>query len=188
MIRSGRLLPLAAFLALPLAAVFLLGGGDSREEIPLPQESHDAFLAEMKSNMANLRELTRAIATGDYREAARVAESREEGGYHMWTATEDLGLAEARLARLPSQVEGVGAPELSGAQPGTQGPLGVIPAEFRALSLDLKKAAHRFTLLAETVTSPADPRVSAALNQAYQDLVSACQACHEQYRIHRQGQ
>jgi predicted mannosyl-3-phosphoglycerate phosphatase (HAD superfamily) len=187
MTRSGRFLPLAAFLALPLAAVVLLGGGDSREEIPLPREIHDAFLVEMKSNMANLRDLTRAIATGNYSEAARVAESPAEFGHHIWTVMEEEGLLEARLVRLGIQAEGAREQNMLGAERGTQAPFRAIPAEFRALGLDLTEAARRFTLLAQNVDSPVDPRASAALNHAYQDLVSACQACHAQYRIPREG-
>ncbi|MCF8479755.1 MAG: hypothetical protein K9H25_04940 [Rhodospirillum sp.] len=185
MIHSARLLSFAAFLALPLTAVMLLGGGDRREEIRLPDDTHAAFRAEMKSHMISLRDLTRAMATGDYREAARVAEDRVEFGHFMWTAMEEDGLSEARIARLRTEVEERSDREVLGSEDtGSRGTLAV-PMEFRTLGRNLKTAALRFTLLAQKVDSPADPRTSTALNHAYQDLVAACQACHELYRIPR---
>jgi hypothetical protein len=183
--QTGRILAFLAFLTLPLGLVVALGERDSRSVIGLPGEAQGPFRAEMKTHMVSLKDLTRAMAEGDYREAARVAEARVDFGHAMWTAMANAGVPEPRVSRLRAALEERSDRGLLGPEGGAAGGTLALPMDFRVMGRNLKEAAHRFSLVARTVDSPANAQGSAAVNRAYQDMVAACQACHDSYRFPR---
>ena len=134
---------------------------DLREAVTLPPEVKDAFLAEMRGHMGNLDDILLAIAEGDFKAAADIADITMDFGHRMWEGQRHGGQGSG-------QGRGFGR---------------FMPEAFRAMGQGFHEAAAQFAVKARAV----GPNPSAADYQRVlghlQQITAACRGCHDAFRI-----
>ncbi len=164
---------------------------DPRTEIALPADVAAGFLAEMRTHMANLDDIVAALAEGDFRGAATIADINMTFGHHRWKTMAANGATEAEIAAVKDLIAkmqaGKGMPPGSGMRLGGMG-MGpgfgrYMPEDFRAMGMTFHEAADGFAKKARSVPTPASAADYAAVLESLQELTGACRGCHDAFRV-----
>ncbi len=154
----------AAFLGLTALVPAAADEFARRQPVELPADAEAVFRAQMLTHVVSLNDILKALAAGDYEEAARVV----DGG---------MGIA-----------RGAGADLTGAAAPG--GPAGpglgygrYMPERFLELGGRFHAAANDFADLARAL--PAEPSAAEhqALLGALADVTTQCAACHDSFVV-----
>lgn len=177
----------ASNLALPARAA------DDREVITLPPEVKDGFLAEMRGHMTNLNDIISALAEGDFKQAADIAELRMDFGHRMWRALDQQGLSAEEILAMKARMKAAGKTQgqgQGGGQGGGQGMGGgghgmgrYMPPDFRAMGRAFHEAAGDFASAARAAGDPPSLADYQSVMDGLQALTANCLGCHEAYRI-----
>lgn len=195
---------LAASLTLPLAPVS--AEEDPRAAVSLPADVATAFLAEMRTHMANLDDVMAALADEDFKAAASIAELQMTQGHHRWAAMAEEGASDEeiaaakerfkamRAARGGAMGSGSGRGKGMGQGKGMGGGMGMggmmgpgfgryIPEDFRAMGDSFHEAAESFAATARSVAPPATPADYQQVLEKLQEVTTSCRACHDAFRV-----
>ncbi|TQV77847.1 cytochrome c [Denitrobaculum tricleocarpae] len=192
---------LAASLALPLAPVS--AEEDPRAAVQLPADVAAAFLAEMRTHMANLDDVMAALAEEDFEAAASIAELQMTQGHHRWASMAKQGASEEEIAAAKERFKArraardgqmgdgqMGAGGGQGQGKGMGGGMAMgpgfgryMPEDFRAMGDVFHEAAESFAATARNAASPATPEDYRALLEGLQEITMACRACHDAYKV-----
>lgn len=165
---------------------------DDRQVIKVPSEIKAMFLEEMRSHLDNLNEITLAIASGDFKGAAYVAETKMTFGHGMRTLMLDQGLTPEQIDAIMESMRqqnggtmGRGKGMGKGMGGGGQG-MGMgryMPDEVRQLGQTFHEAAANFAKVAKSVSSPATAEDYQNVFNALSETIDVCSACHSSYRV-----
>lgn len=188
---------LAAGLAGPLAP--LSAEEDPRATVSLPADVAAAFLAEMRTHMANLDDVVAALAEGDFKAAASIAELQMTQGHHRWAAMAEQGASDEEIAAAKEQFktmrdarggqmgkgQGMGKGRGMGGGGMGMGPgFGrYMPEDFRAMGDSFHEAAESFATSARSVATPATPTDYRSVLEGLQEVTTTCRACHDAFRV-----
>ena len=178
-------------LSLLLAAPAL--AEDPRQPIELPPEVRDAFLAEMRTHLANLDDIVAALASGDFDEAAQVAEIKMAFGHYRWQAMSDAGATDEEIAEAkerfgqPGTGRGTG-PGMGAGMGRGMGMMGpgfgrYMPDDFRAMGFAFHDATQAFAETARAVGDPPTTEDYQAVLDALWNVTVNCRGCHDAFRV-----
>lgn len=169
---------------------------DPRAAVALPAAVAAAFLAEMRTHMANLDDVMAALAEEDFKGAASIAELQMTQGHHRWAAMAEQGASEAEIAaakerfKARREARGSGSGQGKGMDQGRGmgGGMGpgfgrYMPEDFRAMGEVFHEAAEGFAATARAASSPATAADYRAVLEGLQEVTMACRACHDAYKV-----
>lgn len=184
--------PTLAFVAFSLLVTSPALAEDPRQPVELPPDVRDAFLAEMRTHLANLDDIVAALADGNFDEAARVAEINMAFGHYRWQAMADAGATDEEIAaakerfgtpgtgRGMGQGMGRGMGQGMGAGPGFGR---YMPDDFRAMGLAFHDTTQGFAETARAVGDPPTVEDYQAVLGGLWTITLNCRACHDSFRI-----
>ncbi|MEZ5842019.1 MAG: hypothetical protein R3D02_16870 [Hyphomicrobiales bacterium] len=104
--------------ALGAAGLLLAAGStlaDDRQVVELPPQVREMFLAEMRGHLADLDDVVAALAAGDFKGAAKLAEERMQIGHRMMERMQGMGATPEQMeamrqhmAQMHEQMGGMG--------------------------------------------------------------------------------
>lgn len=188
---------LTVCLALPATAIS--AEEDPRAAVSLPADVAAAFLAEMRTHMANLDDVVAALAEEDFKTAASIAELQMTQGHHRWATMAENGASDEEIAAAKARFKakraarngqmGAGSGQGKGMGGGSGG-MGMgpgfgryMPEGFRAMGDSFHEAAESFAATARSLANPAGREDYRSVLEGLQEVTSACRACHDAYRI-----
>jgi len=165
---------------------------DDREILKVPSDIQNRLLTNMRTQFANLDDVLYALGEGDFQAAADIAELRMTMGHSRWQQMIEQGksmeeIAAERKRFLELDMEERRKLETEGVQHG-QGLGRFMPADFRGMGQAFHAAADELArILRETPETPSAENYRQAF-AALEEVTAACHACHETYRVPRQGE
>ncbi|MBF0250061.1 MAG: cytochrome c [Alphaproteobacteria bacterium] len=178
--------------ALVLGAAWAHGvpaaASDARELIALPDQVRDGFLTEMRGHMGNLDDILAALAAGDFKQAANIADIRMDFGHVMWEGMMAQGMTadEALAMKEKMRAQGMGMGQGMGQGRGQGRGMGMgrfMPDDFRAMGSGLHEAAAAFAARARAAETPPTAKDFQDTMDALQGVTAVCRGCHETYRV-----
>ena len=179
-------------LTLSAGTVPLSAAEDLREPVALPPEIKDAFLAEMRGHMGNLDDILAALAEGDFKSAADIADITMDFGHRIWEGLAAQGMSAEEILAVKKSMRGLGMGtgqhqgRGQGQGQGTGQGRGFgrfMPEGFRAMGQDFHEAAASFAVALRAMgpePSAADYRTAIGL---LGEVTAACRGCHDAYRV-----
>lgn len=183
----------------PAAAALLLlalpaQAQDPRTPIELPADVKEAFLAQMRTHLANLDEVVAALAQGDFEQAARVAEINMAFGHRRWEEMAKAGASDEDIAAAkenfsPPRAGGMGQGRgMGGGMGGGMMGLGpgfgrYMPDDFRAMGQGFHDATQEFAAAARAVSDPPTPEDYQNVLDQLWNVTLNCRGCHDSFRI-----
>ncbi len=155
---------------------------DDREAVNLPPEIQDAFLTEMRGHMGNLDDILTAIAEGNFKEAADIAELKMDFGHSIWEGMAAEGMSADEIRAQKQKMQQGGGQH----QPGAGGGRGMgrfMPQGFRDMGQNFHKAAGEFAAKARAVGAQPSAADYRSVIGALEAVTANCQSCHETFRV-----
>ncbi|MCW9002061.1 MAG: cytochrome c [Rhodospirillales bacterium] len=159
---------------------------DVRQGIKLDPQIKEQFLAEMRGHMASLDDIVAAISTGDFAEAAQVADIRLDYGHRMWGAMEEEGATPEQIAAMKERMKSAGMGPGRGQGMGMGGGMGFgryMPPEFRQMGFSMHDASQKLVAALKASAKPPVANDYANVLSALSELTGSCRGCHDAFRI-----
>ncbi len=195
-------IPLLPVMAIAAIVIFFPGFSpaaaqqDNRQFVNLSPEIKAKFLAQMRTNMANLDDIIGEIAQGNMEEAAKIAERRMGFAHGRIERMAKKGASDAQInemvARIRNMTKGDDYASISKAmhknRPGGGmgkggGGLGrFMPQEMRIMGHEMHKAAYKLADIARATKNPTTTDYK-NLFSALNDITTSCRGCHDAFRV-----
>lgn len=172
--------------ALGAAAMVVAGGttfADDRQAVEMPPQVRDMFLTEMRGHLGELDDVLTALAAGDFKGAAQLAEDNMQIGHRMIARMKEMGAS-------PEQVEAMRQhmSEMHDQMGGMGMGMGMgfgrfMPEEFRAMGAAFHEAAADFAKTARAASEPPTAEDYKAVIGALNAVTVACRGCHDAFSV-----
>ena len=174
------------FLVLGLAAILVvqfcipLGfAADNREILVIPEKARTKFVMEMGSHLQGFDEILAAIAEGDFKGAARIAETHLNFGRNIWSEMAGRGMSGEQIAKIRKRYQGMSLAE----RQKMESEMGVggkarISRSFDSTVQLFYSAAGNFADVAKNVGD--EPTLADYENviESLREITSICRGCH----------
>jgi cytochrome c556 len=153
---------------------------DTREKIELPSLVQEKFLIEMRGNLMKLEDIMGALAKGDFKEVANIADLKMGFGHGQMEQMEKMGKSTEEMLSRKNQMRKIGMPHGGGQGRGMGR---YMPENFRAMGQNLHQASEDLAEKARSVgTSPSVKDYQAVIS-SLEDVSNACTSCHQAFRV-----
>lgn len=179
-----RKLTLVSFIAALAAYAPPAIADDSRELVKLPAEVKEKFLTEMRGNLMKIEDIMAAIADGNFKEAANIADLKMGFGHGQMEQMVEAGksteemLARKKEMRSMRQGGGHGPGHGQG-----QGMGRYMPKDFRSLGQNLHQALENLAAKARMVGQNPSAKEYQSVAGALENVTNACTSCHQAFRV-----
>ncbi len=152
---------------------------DERQVIVVPPEVKTMFLEEMRTHLDNLNEITLSVASGDFKNAAYIAEHKMGFGHSVRDVMMEQGKSPEEIEEMLAKLREKHA---QGDMPG-RGMGRYMPDEIRELGQEFHRAAGHFATIAKSVSNPPSNEDYQKVFTALSEVIDVCSACHSSYRV-----
>jgi cytochrome c556 len=157
---------------------------DSRELVKLPAEVKEKFLTEMRGNLMKLEDIMAAIADGNFKEAANIADLKMGFGHGQMEQMVEAGKSKeemlARKKEMRSMRQGGGHGHGKGQG---QGMGRYMPKDFRSMGQNLHQALEDLAAKARAVGQNPTVTEYQSVVGALENVTNACTSCHQAFRV-----
>ena len=175
-----RILTLASFMLIFFATVPPASAADSRELVNLPPKVKDAFLTEMRGNVIKLENILAAIAEGNFKEAADIADIKMGFGHSQLEGMAKQGMSTEEILARKQKMQRMGHGKGMGQG---QGMGRYMPESFRALGQNFHQASENLASKARSVGANPTVKDFRSVIGAVEEVTSACVSCHQAFRV-----
>ncbi|NQV56530.1 MAG: hypothetical protein HQ503_11780 [Rhodospirillales bacterium] len=150
----------------------------------LPEKARMEFVIEMQSHLVGFDEILSAIAEGDFKEAARIAENHLNFGRNIWVEMAARGLSREKISGMRKRYRAMNPAE----KQKLRNEMGVrgnerLPSSFNSSIQLFYGATGDFAELAKNVGDEPTPDDYEKLFAALQQITSVCRGCHTAYQL-----
>ena len=152
-----------------------------RQAVTLPPEIKDSFLSEMRGHMGNLDDILLALAEGDFKSAADIADITMDFGHRVWESMAAQGMSSEEILAMKKTMRGTRRDGQGSGQGRGFGRF--MPEEFRTMGQGFHEAAAEFAVKVRAIgPNPSVADYQIALEHLEQ-ITAACRGCHDAFRI-----
>ena len=173
---------LSVLLMAPLFMHFGLAA-DERKILVVPDDARKEFRREMSRHMGSFDEILSAVAEGDFKGAARIAENHMKFGHNIWIEMARRGKSQQEIVRLQKRYKGKSLAE----QQKMEKDLGFNgkthkPGLFNSSVQLFYSATGNFAHIAKNVGDEPTPDDYEKVIAALREITSICSGCHSDFR------
>lgn len=174
---------LSVLLLVPFFMCFDLAAAE-RKVLVVPPEAQKEFRKNMSSHMESFDEILAALAEGDFKGAARIAENHMKFGHNIWVEMAGQGMSRQEIVRLQKGYQGKSLAE----QQKMENEMGVNgktpkPGLFNSNVQLFYSVTGNFAHIAKNVGD--EPTLDDYENviAALREITSMCRGCHSDFKV-----
>ena len=178
----SRILTITSLIFVLFAAVLPASAEDERELVNLPPDVKAAFLAEMRGSVSNIESILAAIAEGDFKNAANIADIKMGFGHSRMESMAKQGMGTDEILANKKKMRKMGYENGEGRGMG-QGMGRYMPENFRALGQYYHQVSEDLASIAREVGPNPTTKDFQTVIGALEDVTGACASCHQAFRV-----